>query len=580
MTPSSETVTARSGLSLLEKWAVSMALLALGLGLVGFWLDPPAEPGVAAASAVLRTLQLFLLQIGPDGLKNEWTWIAAFLAPVAALSGAGAMLERGVKAAMNWKPDNSGSATDLFIGGGRQASRIVAATLQGDPAAKVRWLDEKADCALAKLNDPQILRPIAGNAEESKVLVQAGVRGAMRVWVTCGSDEANLRVLRTLAQLPAATLPPSQRWLVDMKSRHMIRAAEQIFKRTTGASDEPKHAARIEYFDAERLAARRLFQTYGPEFSSPEDAPLHLAVLGTGACARAIVLHAIEHLVLHEDPAKSVQISWFGSNAAQQWADLQHEYPTLNASLPPANTVQAMLPLAQVTPFDVDEQSLPLGLWQQAQTMRKRFAIVLVAGDDTVRTAMAARQATRLERASGYTVDQGVRVVACFYGSPIRVEGQASSFEDQVAHNSGFKSFRSLEGLLSHGESYPGMEDDKTSGVLRKPGDSEWNLWSRRKEKDHQRLVAARLKCNGTLDDRIKGIEHRRYLVERLLDGWLPITPEMQAAMGKEKATAEYLNSAIKPTPSPRGGSTLVAAPATTDIDSKAKRIAGCNHES
>lgn len=552
-------------LSRLELASIALALAALTLGLYSF-LSGPDPQTQSPQAAILRTLQLFVLQLGPADLHGWAGWVAVFAAPVAAVLGAGSLLDRLVKAAMaKPRPPNRTRVTDLFLGGGRMASEIALSQLAARPGTVVQCLDVNPACELGAVQHPGVLPLLVGSAAVADELLRAGVDRAERVWVTCGSDEQQLRVLSVMAKLPAATLRPGQKWLVDMESRTMVHTAELMFGATGQAAGTGQGQAAapasingltrvqqrpdIRYFNQERLAVRRLFREHGPRIDPGAAAPLHVAVLGTGAVAQAIVLQAIRHLVTDPRPDRAVRITWFGLHAEREWRTLRQVYPVLGDPTLQGASLRDLLPLAHVRTVDCDETTMPLGDWERARADGP-FAVVYAAAQDSLKTALAARQAVRLQWAGSGT-DRHVPVIACFPDARPIEGSDEHAVEIEASRSTPFEVFWVFESVLQDRENYPGEQQDELSGIPQhKRGDTEWRMWSRRSSCDHLSLVAGPLKRSARFNDaRIAEIEHRRYVVERLLEGWLPAGPDARAALGDQGCKDLHLHWELTPMP-------------------------------
>ncbi len=551
-------------LSRVELASIALAAVALVLGLLSF-LGGPDPQTRSPHAALLRTVQLFVLQLGPADLHGWPGWIAAFAAPVAAVLGAGSLLDRLVKAAMaKPRPPDRRGVTDVFLGGGRMATEIALSQLASQPGTVVQCLDPNPACELGAVRHPGVLPLLIGSATIADDLLRAGVDRAPRVWVTCGSDELQLRVLSVMAKLPVAAAcgePIQQKWLVDVDSRSMVHAAEIMLggasqaagaghgrgavPASTPGAAQPQIRRDILYFNQERLAVRRLFREHGPRIDPEAAAPLHVAVLGSGAVAQAIVLHAIQHLVTDPRPARAVHITWFGLDAAREWRHLQRVHPVLGDPAVQAASLRELLPLAHVQTVDCDETAVSLGDWERAAG-HCPFAIVYAAAHDSLQTALAARQAVRLQWAlSG--ADRHVPVIACFPDARPAEHSDEHVIEIEAARRTPFETFWVFEGVLRGGERYPGEQQDIDSRIpAEKLGKAEWQLWSTRSRQDHLELVASVLKRGGRLSAaRIADIEHRRYRVERLLEGWLPASDDASATLGEARCKQLHLNAKI-----------------------------------
>lgn len=84
----------------------------------------------------------------------------------------------------------------------------------------------------------------------------------------------------------------------------------------------------IDYFNLERLAARRLMQNFSTHIARRYAAAelskvqIHICIIGSDELSETILLQAITQLVTSEDPEKSIQITWIGSGVSAHYQDL------------------------------------------------------------------------------------------------------------------------------------------------------------------------------------------------------------------------------------------------------------------
>lgn len=353
---------------------------------------------------------------------------------------------------------------------------------------------------------------------------------------------------------------------------------------------------RIEYFDLPRLVARRLVQLHPPPFPSPFGAPatqrprLHLCIVGGSSFAPALLVHAARHCVYSEDPAACVQLSWICTDASQRLQELYLRYPALDpanarrTSSPGDPAIGELLPMARIVALDAHPSFVTPAQWLSAQE-ETPFAMVYVTADNDLLTMDATRRAlavedvcASLEPTPRTMQARRGKIVACLTDVRSRAGSNRSLLPDSVAQ------FNVFEVCFSAGEPYPGERADRLARIIhlaysardarfptneeRQAATKRWKAetddfrWSSRYSADHiavklavlgRSVESVRLEgssCRGSdtrlvLRDLLEQpdvlellmrLEHRRFIVERLLDGWLPVRrtgrPEGDAPSG------------------------------------------------
>lgn len=558
----------RGGMRYFRGLTVTVGLIGGGLGFLGFWTDHPCEGASGSLrEAALQTLRLFTLNVDPKDLCNPQTWWASFLAPV---FSAGVLIIAFSRLFFPWwharmlwfRP-----ADDLFLGGGDTAAAIARRWQHASPAGALRrrktvGLDPRpeAPLTLAMEEGWKSAFTFAGDALSNHDLERVNAARARNVWVTTGDDLRNLEVARRVSLLAGSAQPEGSdcRLLVHLRDRHLARASRSAFRSS---------AVHTEYFNMPRLAARALLRRHPPPYLAASgnrrtrDEPMHLCIVGADDLACAIVTHAAVHCVYDEAPAACVRITLVGTGADERYRDILRRHPVLDPGTRTDPRFADVLPIAHLQSLDCDESEITPGAWRALQALAP-FAIVYVAAGDDLSTRSAALRVAALrdsERPNAGTVP---RILEC------RREASASSLSTVVNDAA---SFDIWDECLDARESYPGEHADDVAKAIwffgyeverdQRIGDesrlseawraskAKWATreeelrWSDRYAADH---IAVKLRLVGLEPDEfgpgtmtearewplataiqasidfLAGVEHRRFLVERLMDGWLP----------------------------------------------------------
>jgi hypothetical protein len=531
----SEASNDRTGRSWTAKLPLVMGLIALVCGVAGFQLESRDVSLRGLFAAVYATAQLFLLNVDVARIDNLLLRIAAVAAPLAT---AGAALTvfgaRARQAYLRWQLKRH-PPRDLLIGGGNASHQLIRAIPRRKDAAaaqRVVVLDKDPHCRLTQdslLNVDAPFELFEGSGTSPDDLRDARALGASHVWIVCGSDETNLEVLgtmlRELRRLGDREPPAERHWYVEVDSTELLRHAVDFHQVPKGSRVE------LHFFSLDRLLARRALQ-YHPTDCAPQ---AHIAVVGGSGLAERLVLQAVQHLVFSEHPAESVRVSWFGQHIESPLAGLRERHPALDARLAEADPGLArLLPLAEISAYAVDELAISPAAWRAAQA-GSPFTAVYIAVDGSERLAVAAQRAVALREYQGGGLAEPYPIIVCstavdasgesitrrLWGkdvtvaalermdlSNVDIDGYPDSTNDVVA--------KKIHQSYQEGKADPRPWEETT----------EWERLSSRLSADHLRIKQAMLNVApadvGAQDELLARLEHRRYVVERLISGWLP----------------------------------------------------------
>lgn len=564
------------------RWAAGGALV---LGFGGFFYGEYGETrsfGLSLYAALIKTLQLYVLNVAPHEMPNHAVRVAGVLAPYATASvilyALWYQASNHIAALrLRWRP-----ATDLILGGGDTAAALMRKKKAGaDGVPRIALIDRHSETAVRGAVG-------AGNSSADRAMQLLALHGDMRsadlhrltqalrarrIWIMSGDDKLNLHCAR---QLMAAWNEKS----VHARPELFIRLRDERLAR---AEQPPRIGGeniwQIEYIDLPKIALRVLWEKFPPRLPPrmTERFELtrqpHIAVIGDARFAQTLALHATRHWVLDEAPAHCLAITFFGLGAEQCRQQLLQRAPLLNADVTQPPSVAPLLPLATINSCTVDAADIDPASWLNAQR-DAAFDAVYICCDDDAETLLAAARANTLCRVFGRDTENDsapVPVVACLR-QPDAASATSSAGE-------AFHRFTVFEQGIKPFTHYPGDEDDLVAQrinylfgsdkydandpQLEQAINSFWRertanefRWSSRYAADHMEVKKTLLENYygqqpaAMSDAAIQGLmqlEHRRFVVERLLDGWLPVTAEQMQGQSKQALRAQRLNPTLVP---------------------------------
>lgn len=527
----------------------ALSLVAASLGLFGFLWPHAGRTPAGLFAAALQTVQLFILQIGPDTLDWWPLRVAATLAPV---STAGAAILVGydrfarflvVRRLRAWP------ASHLFIGMGFRAGSL-ARLLRAAPGGAVRrlvGLDHSPGVRDAECLDFLV----HGDGRQSLDLQRVNAVAARHVFVHTADDAVNLQIADALVRL-GRRLPVFVGVHDGRNSRaHGLLAAE---------------SSPVRFVDLMRLAARAVWLEHAPPLPLPGIAA-HVAIVGDGPLADALLRQGIVHWVIDARAVLATRFTLVGADATARRARLVAECPDLDPQDRRVQLAPALLPLARLEALDCAPGLLTLADWRRIQA-DGAFDAVYVADGDARSTLLAAARVAALVQIAGFPRPL---VRACQADD---TEPDCSSAE---VLGPGVGIVAALGAALVADEEYPGENLDVSAmalhhayvsgsaGTFDAPGQEAAALgaWralpeafreSSRHAADHLRVKLACLRATdlppsaqetalATEVDWLSRLEHRRFVIERAMAGWLvsqePVEP-LKAALRLSPALVPY----------------------------------------
>jgi hypothetical protein len=567
----------------------ALALLAFLLGTWGF-VDLPGCTAedltlpVCVQQAAVESLQLFVLNAPPDHLRNWQSFAAQWLAILAVWALAMALFGDRFLQHIRLEWLRIRPATDIVIGGGEEAASMLR-TLVG-----TRAHDGKPRKVIAVTTGDQPLEDAAAAAViEADSLTAAGLarlatHRTRRIWICTGDELRNALLAAQLRAPLAAKCKASSAPRILASASSSRPGLLDSHLPVAAAGDASSHVS-TEFFSLHRLAARTLLRRYLP---ASRGEPPHIALAGCSTLTRALIVHAAQHCVYRDDPAHCVRVSLFGRGAREFAAQLGQEHPALCA---PAGdkSFEGLPPFISLAVHDCDERNIPLALWREAQAGQP-FTVAINACELDADTLVTTSRIASLRETTATPLRGNHEVVACRQQvlSQRRALPEELFAAENAPREEPWRWFDVHRDCLSGAERYPGEAQDLRAKLTRLatsqfgqqggesgPGDAEklWRedqsdafRWSDRLAADHLDVKLDVLACwarehgrenaellgkwrryrespheeaegiiraiesllaEPAVIDLLSRLEHRRFVTERLVDGWLPLPPQL-----------------------------------------------------
>ena len=538
------------------------------------------------------------MQISADGTVTKYVlnWqvvTAGLLAPISTIGG---LLTLFGKNAFQWFSLAWGKKPDyVFIGAGETAAgitnRLCSDLNSSSNLLKYIGLDIKEVTLLSNTlltnNAKGFVR--VGDALSDSELTKLRLYRAKNIWVSAGDDLLNIQIARQVVQQINMKLKPNNemgkiRIYVHVSDFHLARSAELLFPELN------KQFAFIEIMSISRMAARAIFTLCPPQLSARHKTP-HILIVGNSPLAEALIIHAVQLCVYDEH--EKLNITWIGDKVSENRIALAKKFIGL-ADAESNQQIKISLPLANIKTIDCDEDEITPDQWQQAQE-KQGFDIVYVTCNHDNYTLAAAVRVAALRERTELDSNFSQPILACFWDRnaanddkpyPLQLLDKElakdlmginvySSIFDPNEKYYGEK--RDHRAMLVHAvycnvfelEGNEKLDDtlrEKRIARAQKLWVDEINKgsyrWSSQLSADHIVIKLALLnkltKPNDENNDRDLGckpdlietslkemkepdqlarIEHARFVAERLMEGWLPITDDLLGAKGEMDST-------------------------------------------
>ena len=562
-------------------------ILGFGSGVVGFYLKPigaPATPNSPVAiqllDAIHSTLQLSLLNVDSANTKGPLLLIARVLMPVATAQVVLEFLlarsrEQLVLFRLRWMRRKI-----IVLGcndSGKQLARYYAARLHTD----VVGVDQGHDATRSNFAfDFPILDE---SLERDETLDSLHMSRQHHVIISTGDDLRNLnlaaRVLERLCLSKDRTDDPPTVTL-SMESSAIPRAC--LFDARLA-----QHYGRpyLRFLELDQLDARRVFLEFPPHllckrgFRANQTNLCHVVISAEGPMLDALVAQAVRSVVY--DPTKPLKLTVLSSQAQAFRSRLFLRYPALAPNAPDSSRpiFGSQLPLAEIRFVESSPVQINAAALIDAQAGSPVTAIYVAGSNDTETGLMMSEALKVADRLVGTP-----EVVACckdlspdaFQEKPLppRIEPLQATLQPLRSRVQLFqlRSWAGSDATTDPDESSDHiaqrlwalyskrfgeqLRDDEVGDRWRQLAHHE--KWWNRYAADHVSIKfallqdvpqqvptaeAARLVVdqvfNSQTCDWLARLEHRRYVCERMLDGWL-------CREGDKKLNDYHLNPTLK----------------------------------
>lgn len=374
--------------------------------------------------------------------------------------------------------------------------------------------------------------------------------------------------------------------LVSVHDHDLVRAKKFMYE------NPETSPATVDFFSLPRLAARVLWRRHPPPLSVGSASP-HILIVGTSELAASLLVYAAQHGVYNDRADNCIRITVVGPSASGFHERLLRQFPALAPDSPDL-MLKPLLPLAHIQTLDTDEDKLSQAQWQKLQSQQD-FSVVYVACERDLDTVSAAIQMASLRELDDSVQSGAMPIVACIQ----QPRGSLCSVSPGgLRKHKWLKFFEVYTECIHQGEAYPGAQQDRWAMLVKaayahgneeapfkatseslKQARAEWLnesnedfRWSNRLAADHISLkldlVAERsspdqrslqdwrvrlkagegaeladeleaiLKGKETLDW-LSRLEHRRFVADRLMGGWLPLPSNRRGAGASDLKTED-----------------------------------------
>jgi hypothetical protein len=432
-------------------YAVVTFTLLFALGVYGFW-----ALGAPLLSSIYYSVQLVVLE-APDVLHDGPNWailIAAFtlpLYPAAALLG---LLGSAIGVQWSLVRLQFSPREHVFLGTGRLTASLVD-TLQAQKKLSILAVDINTDqkharrvlqCANAML--------LRHDINDSFVLRKLRLKRAKCVYIFAGDDDRNLEIARKIIALFAnerskGGLP---RLVINIESADMLALATeedcfQAYQKQGG----------ILWFSAPEQSARELLKQHPPRLESSLNAqhPLHLGIVGQGLVAEELVLQAAKQSASLADTVTAITV--FGESR-ERFDQVIASHPVLAAQGDEPEYGE-VVPLVNIHFVQVGGQGLAAQAVREASQAQGEVplqVLYIVEGSDyrCLTSTLRAKQAIS-------ALSLSTRLVARLTGSQFnRCSEARAALKNKHEALDGVTWFHGVFDVFDEQEAYPGETAD------------------------------------------------------------------------------------------------------------------------
>lgn len=541
------------------------------------WLNILAEQNLAIIfKAILNTAQMYVINLSSDAFflqdSNQFiNWqiaLAAFLAP---LSTVGALLGAFGYKFGHWFDLHVKSIwqkTDfVFIGGGNVATGISKKVCKDTNKIKIIGLTLHESAPLAHALDKLDCNSIMhfSDAMNDEDLRGLSLHKAKNIWISVGNDLLSIYIARRVIEL-VKTKPTTEKVKININTHDLdfSRKTDILFP------DLDKTNINLEMVPITRIMARMLYLNFQPTLSMLQIVP-HILIVGTSDLAESLIIHAVQHCVY--DEFECVEITLAGKGVTEKLSAMRQKFVGLcESSNHPA--FKDLLPLAKFNVIDCDEDEISLDKWSEIQ-QHQSFNTIFVACKSDEETLTVATRIAALREVSIRYEELPQKIIACYWQWEFANKNDSPDFIARDLHNINVYdiSFNHIHSAIDYVDVnamfiraiYDNYKKEESEiKVLAKSANQivddelrkKWidhskdgwvsvfkdaYRWSTRLGGDHISikldLLQRHAKCNQDLAnnpalvekliseniDKLSRIEHKRFITERIIEGWLPL---------------------------------------------------------
>lgn len=554
-----------------------LVVTGIGMGVGGFLCDPSGVERSTSQrifDAVHSTIQLVFVNVSARESQGFFLGFARLVLPLATSLYVISVLWRGgarwlVFSWMRVWPRALRKPIILLVGCGRGRDSLRIAQYYASRGAHVIGIDEDSDSDECLRFQEAGFWILEMNVLEPNARAVVPWYRADRVVLCISDDSGAVDIARSLLErMESRVRRGPWRLTVMTDSPLMPRLSQFDAALIRGQLDD-----RLSFLDVRHYCARLLFLQCAPHllsvdperFRADRENPCHIALMVSRDQVGAYVKQAARSLVYcTKNP---LRITVLTSPAADVASHLRASVPALfvGASGAQADRLGAV---ADVTFEESSPEQVASGALEAAHR-RQALDVLYVIGKNDDETAVMLSEAIK---SAAVLSEPRPAVVAAFHTDQVVIDSDLSQgatgllFKDVKLTGVMVRTFcldAWLDGWKGKGtiENAPESFNDKTARLVKETyniryGGAPWEQcpdderWMNRYTADHEQIKLALLRRAAPERDVVEAIagfkmylselEHRRYVCERRIDGWLPIP-------GRQKIVRYLLNPTLIP---------------------------------
>ena len=560
-----------------ELIVVLLIISGFACGIYGFLHQPQAVDPCATEAldeeqrvfdAVYSTIRLVALEIDAEQSQGIALGFARVVLPLATATALLLLITvrldqfrlRSLLFIQTWLPFAKQRPV-IIVGTGKTGLKMAGfyGTIIGK--SRVYGIAQSLDCADAVRFRNEGFSVLSSGQSPEDSLAWISIRPLQRIIICTGNDANDIRLTRHLLNVSGKSGgSKAPKILVSTDTPSLARLAE--FEECLA---EANSTGSLQFMDATHSAARWMLKEGAPhkhdqtkKFVRPADKDgcikCHIGIYGAGDMLEAVVVQAVRALVY--DPSEPLRITVFTNDAASLEKKIKIRYPALNSENV-ANEISAfggVLPLVYFKFEDSDYEQINIAAINAAHA-EQPFDVIYVVGNDDGQTGILMLEALKacdtlrnpqptvvaaLENTEslkspdvnkhnnepnvwGKLVTISVGELCCkdpgVFPVPAGTEATPDCYIDLIA--------KKIHYGYEHGwnyERYIAKEWEEWAKL------SSQQKWFNRYAADHAEIKYTLLEKPNDIgsalqEDDVKDwlvrLEHRRYICERMVDGWL-----------------------------------------------------------